>query len=1698
MQTDLHHKPIALKIARILLKTVLFLLLFVVVVFLLILTPPVQQFLTGKAENFLENKLQTRVDIGSVGFGLSGRIHLQDVYIEDRTKDTLVSGGTIKARLALFKLFKNELEINDLVVENLTAKIKRVLPDTTFNFQFIVDAFAAPTTTVDTTTTAPMKMALDKLRFQNIVFQLNDDVTGNNMRVRIGGAEARMDSINPSAFYYDIPSVAISNLTATIRQTKPLVTPEPAAKDVAEAAAPQPMQLRIGDVTLSKIALDYANDVSAFYTNLNLGRLHTTGRRLDLTRNTVHLDDLLLENTTAAIRMGKTAGAKAVEEEVQQEVAAEQTQGWNFRVGSIRLNNNNIRFDNDNEPRTGKGMDYAHLDARGLTLHADEFVFSTDTISTRIIRGQMEEKSGFQLQELRGDLLYAYNGAHLKNLYFKTPGTELKRDLVLKYSSYEALANNFPATRLEIDIDESRVQVKDILTFAPMLAAQPAFRNSNDVWRMDLKASGTLNNLLVNNLRFDGFGNTNVHASGRLTNLMNPAQAGADFTLHRLHTTRTDLELLSGGAIPKDQVSLPESIDLDGTLRGNMGRLATHMNLRTSAGSAAIRGSFANITDPVRAQYNATVRTAGLRLGQILRNPQLGTLTATFAANGRGLDPKTIRTNFTGNISAAGFNGYTYRNISMKGNLSGQEFAATLNSRDANAAFSLDAAGDFSGTPSLKLNGMVDSVRTLPLGFTTQPLVFRGRINGDMPSLDPANLEADLLITEALFVSGTNRLPLDTLQLNAGRTDSSQFVRVRSDILNARLEGQYQLAELGSVFQQNLAPYINMTPGTAMAQVQPYNFGFTADVAPSALYAAFVPGLDITNPVHIDGRLATGSGMQANLRTDQLVFGGNTLKGITVRAYTEPGGLQLRTQLNQVQAGGITLYQTTLNATALNNNINFDLNLKDQDEKDKYRLAGLFQLQPNGAYRLSLSPDSLMLNYDAWSMAANNQIVITPALIRADNFILSKGAQRLALQSAPGSGVQPLTITFDDFQVATLTGFVQTDSLLADGVIDGTVRFAGLPKQMLFTSDLTIANLSMQRDTIGDLRLQVVSNTANRYEADITLGGRGNDARITGTMTQLAEDIGLDLDVDLRRLQLSTFEGAMAAFVREAAGNISGKISVGGTASKPDIDGALRFNDVSMVTIPLGGPLSIDDEEIRINNQGLTFSNFAIRDSANQAFTIDGAIRTTDFTAFGFDLNLNADDFRALSTTKKANDLYYGNLFITTRLHIGGSMTEPKVDGTLSVNDKTDFTVVIPQTEAGVATREGIVQFVDFDAPLNDSLFRMVDTLNSSELVGFDIAVNLSLSKEANFNVVVDPANGDFLNIKGEGQLSTGIDPSGKITMTGTYTVVEGAYRFSFNFLQRRFELQKGSTITWLGEPTNAQLDMTAIYVANTAPLDLVADQIDQPERGYYLQKLPFQVLLNLDGQLLKPQLTFDIQLPKERNYTAGGDVVETVNYRLTQLRQEPSELNKQVFSILLLNRFVGENPFESSGGGGFNAETFARQSVSKLLTEQLNNLAGDLIAGVDLNFGVTSSDDYTTGDRRTRTDLNVGLSKRLLNDRLTVSVGSDFLLEGAQQNQRSSNIAGNVAVNYQLSRDGRYALRFYRRNDFEGIVDGYIIETGLGFIMTVDYSRFRQIFEGAKKQEERRRQRQQAQQNQQPNTEALNPEEKANKNVPQ
>ncbi len=671
----------------------------------------------------------------------------------------------------------------------------------------------------------------------------------------------------------------------------------------------------------------------------------------------------------------------------------------------------------------------------------------------------------------------------------------------------------------------------------------------------------------------------------------------------------------------------------------------------------------------------------------------------------------------------------------------------------------------------------------------------------------------------------------------------------------------------------------------------------------------------------------------------------------------------------------------------------------------------------------------------------------------------------------------PLQINFKDFKLETITGFIQNDSLMVNGLLNGNVIIKNLQSQPTFTADLGINNFSVYQDTIGNLTAKVNNNVANKYHADIALSGQGNDITAIGDYNVDTANSTYNFVVDLKSFQMKALEGLSNGAIKDASGNLYGKIALNGSLKNPDINGKIQFNNTSFNVTQLNNVFKIDKDAIAIvNNKGILLNTFTIRDASNNAITIDGAINSSDFLNYTFDLKIKARNFQAINSTNKDNQLFYGKMVFSTNLTVKGSPTHPIIDGSLSIDDKTDFTVVLPQNTQGIEKRKGIVRFVDRSAIAEDSLFMApYDSLKKAPFQGYDVSLNIKVSKDAVFNMIVDVGNGDFLRLKGDGQLTAGIDASGKITLVGSYQIDEGTYNLTFNFLKRKFNIQKGSKITWTGEPTTALIDITAIYVADAAPIDLVQNQVETSNQPQYKQKLPFQVALSIKGELLKPTISFDILLPKDKNYDVSNAIVTTVNTKLGQLRQEPDQMNKQVFALLLLNRFVGENPFASSVGST-SAGFVAMQSVSRLLSEQLNQLAGNLVQGVDLNVGLATTQDYTTGAEQNKTDLNVGVSKRLLSDRLTVSVGSDFQLQGPQQtNQQQNSLAGNISINYKLSKDGKYMLRVYRKNDYTGEIEGYVIETGVGFIISVDFDKFKQIFST---KEQRRKKRQIKRQN--------------------
>ncbi len=552
---------------------------------------------------------------------------------------------------------------------------------------------------------------------------------------------------------------------------------------------------------------------------------------------------------------------------------------------------------------------------------------------------------------------------------------------------------------------------------------------------------------------------------------------------------------------------------------------------------------------------------------------------------------------------------------------------------------------------------------------------------------------------------------------------------------------------------------------------------------------------------------------------------------------------------------------------------------------------------------------------------------------------------------------------------------------------------------------------------------------------------------------------------------MNSVQGFSMNQIKDTEGYLSGNLNVTGTADQPSILGQIKFNAVGLTVVETGSNFRKIDDAIDFTQKGIEFNQFKINDNEGNSLTLRGEILTKTYRDFSFNLTANARDFNVVNSEKSNDAIMYGKLAVHANLTIKGDLDLPKVNGNLTVTDDTNFTFILPQSSPSLQEREGIVEFIDQDQIALQETVKTDEISTDSKIKGLDVSVNIEISKEAKTSIIIDKANGDFVEIQGEAELTGGMDPSGKMTLVGVYQVEKGAYELSVSLLKRRFDIQKGSTITWTGEPTAANLDITAIYKTKAAPIDLIEQQISgysSSEMNMYKQRIPFNTELILKGELLKPEIKFNISMDND-NPSIATAVIENTQAKLDQLKNDEAEMNKQVFALLLLNRFIGENPFESQSS--ISAETMALQSVSNLLSQQLNNLADDLIQGVDIDFGLDTQDDYSSGSKNTRTDLNVAVSKRLLNDRLKVSVGSNFGLDGdARQNENMTNIAGDITVDYSLSRDGRYMLRAYRKDEYQVALQGQIVETGVGFIITLDYDKFKEIFEKRRKNKTNRK----------------------------
>lgn len=1645
----------------------------VIILAILLQTNWAQQKIKSVAEQYLKNKLHTSLSIGSIRINWLFNLEIDAIQLEDKTRQQLLYVGNLKASYKLTDLLRNKLSIYSVTIDSLYANVYRPANDPGFNYDFILQAFSdTSTVTTSSEDSSSIALQLGTLDIQRIQLTYNDSLTGDYYALNGQSLSTRVNTIDLQQQQYELAYLESTKLAGVVRfrNMQESVNVTAKSSDTTSPSSPAPL-IKINTIDLKETSFILDNEPDALHTKSYIRNLAIKNVLLDLEHSTAAIEQLVLsehessiainkatpkqapaiEKTTAAAGMNKPAADSAF--------LADSLAAFKFQIGSILVEQNNIRYDDNTIAALPNQLDANHLQVNNLNLDISELKYDGRSYTANIHTINATEKSGLKLLQLKGLLQYSDRGINWRSGELITNNNQLFADIQLSYDSIAQLTTHPNRVLLQASIKKTTIVIDDFLLLAPELKRneyiQPLL--GKKIF-LQTAVSGTLDDFKVPEIVINQ-GASNLKANAIVKGMPDMDRLNIALNLINLSGTQQSLlSVLPEGLFPSN-IHLPQKFALTGTINGGFENLTTHLQLQSSAGNITLRGNIKNSSQPATASYSLESTIDQVDIGSLMGDTTIGTAQLDIAVNGTGFELPTAQINFNGKINSLHALGYNYHGIQFEGNLKDALLKAAIQSTDSNLITAITVTYNTDSlNPELLANIDAKLIDFKALGFTNDNLTLKGNALADFSNINPDALAGNLQLNQFQIATDGRIYPLDSIKITADRTLDSQYISIQSAFLNASLQGKYELTALIDDATLLIERYRSNQPDTIQLPAIAQQASLNGTLSYPAFAGALVPGWTQMSPASIKGNMNSATGeLNFSVRLKQIVYDDFNIDSLNVYVVGRKDSLLYYAGLNKLAHPSFPLFKTKVFGSIQHNEVNWTVETDDAQGDKNYRIRGAVFTEGNKT-NLRLRP-GIILNAENWNINEDNLVVLENGGLTGGNLQLYNNNQKIAVTTG-ATGV-PVNVSFEQFPLTAIGGIIKKDTPIIAGVLNGNITISDL-SPFLFTSSLKIDSVVGMGYPIGNLSAQVKSIEEGLFDINVLLEGSGNNVTVAGTYNSNNSD-ALAASIQLHPLNIASLEPFINSYVDSASGTLAGNLTVSGGLSAPVIRGKLETNKLGMIYKDYNTYFQLPQETFVIDQQGILLNNVVIIDKDGEEAILNGSIATTDFSDFKFNLTLKADNFLAINEQKNAEQWIYGPTRIDANLTIKGNMNMPEIDGDIKLRDNSKFNIIIRDEEPGIQDRSGIIRFVDKDNPPDTALVKKQlkeDSLGINTIKGVLLSVNLDITPNSEFTIILDENNGDHLQVKGTANLNATMDASGKTSMTGRYIVEDGSYQLSLNqLIKRNFKIQNGGSIIWNGDPTSATLDLTAAYNVNTSAYTLIKDVVSSDNAAAVKQKFPFNVLLHLKGEMLQPDISFELDMPEKDQNAFGGSVYT----RLKQINNNPSELNKQVMGLLVLNNFIADNPFASLDNDfSSNLASTARQTAGKILSQQLNNLLGDVIKGVDVNFDVESKDDYNSGALETETNLKIGVSKNLFNDRTTVTVGSTVGLEGKNN---TSTLAGDVAIEYKISRDGRYRLKLYRRNNDDVILEGMVVETGVSFIVFMDYNKFKEILQKSKEQ---------------------------------
>ncbi len=1589
----------------------------------------------------ISKKTNHELTIDKIDISITKGLIINNIFIEDVNNDTLLYANKLKVNFNLLNYFSDKLSITKLELSNANVKITSN-NDSIFNFQYLINEFPDTNAILapkkDTTNTEiPINLNNVDITLDNVNFIFSSITSGIDLQVRNFDLLLNTDSIDILKMKYFADNINIKNANIDIN-----LFDTPPSEYVSDSSK---LILNVGankiDLANIKFTLNDVTDSMHIYTKVDNGKIYP--KLVDIPNQKITANSIFIDNAKTTITFNKKGHAQDTTDITNNDVLRIIPQiDWYFACNRIDFKDSYFSLDDKFTKDTNSVFDYNHFFASKINASIKNAKMNNDTITGEINNLSTITNNNYQLKQFKGEAIIKKNSINLNNFYISANNTNTNGNIDIHYKSFNNfINNNFEIDTANILINESQFSLNDINYFYKIDTIEYLKNSiSNDIF-LATNISGNKNKLILRNTNINFLSNSSLFFNGEIFNYTNTDSIKFNSDIKLFKTTKDDLLIFFS-----DSVKLPEYVLATGKLFYSNDSIGSKFNIKSEIGESNLSANIINN------RYNINLELINNNFTNLLDSASVKNvnLTAKLTGNGFNINNELL-INMV--IDSININNDDLKDIKLKATGSEKGYNLTLTSNNKDFDLSLESNILYKDSILIaNINSKINNISLNKLGFIKERNNISLNLKADILANNDSNLTTNINISDFTNIGNQNISHISFINSEIEVSDSISKININSDIINCRINSNYNLIKSKDIFTSIFNNYFANTDTNFINKELNYDIRINDK---NLVKSNLIDGLKFIDSSPTTGNISsTNNEINLNSKINRLIYEDYQLDTFTIKIESIDSLIKYNLNLKS-----LTLYDSLkvdlLSAKGIisNDTATFIFTNKEKEEI-KYNI-GLYYSSINDTLSYFGTLPNLIIDSLRFDTKRENRVLIGKDYFKIEHFELKNKEQMVYI--APSKSINELKIDIKNINLHQFSGKYIYKRDLISGLLNGNITYN---TNGLFSSNLVFSNLSIFEEKQGKLNIKLNSTKSDK-NFEINLADNNSLINIVGKLVTINKNISPSFNLELKNFEINKFHFFLKNTFKTLEGKLNGNLAYNTNSKNKKLSGIIGFNNVKFRSKLRNSILYINNQTIKVSNNNLSLNNFSIRDSLNNTFIVSGKIKNLSLNNYNLDLKMDIKDFLIFDIIDNGETPLYGKLILDNKSTITGNKNKIIIDSYIKLKNGSELTYVYPQNKlADEISTDGIVEFNTED--IDNYIEQSLDTIAKDWISLFEVNSTIKIDKNTKFNLIFDKNSGEGLNIEGGANLKLNISDNGIINLAGNYIVEKGSYDISYyNIVGRKFKILKGSKIIWSGNPYNPVSDLTAEYKVKAHPYPLMLNTTNSStaELNKYKTAETFYVSLNISKELLNPEMRFKIIYPRLSENTNNPEV----RARINQINEDEAQVNKQALSLLVIGGFVTDDGNYVDGGN-----TIVNSSVSSILTGQLNSISDKYLKNIDFDVDVNSRSNYNSAGNidNTQTDVKLKVKKYLFKNRVVLEVAGGVTVN--ENNSNATNNAGlqDAAVEYLITEDGKYKIRAFSQKDYSTI-NHDVQQTGVSFVFTTDFDRVKDLFKKTNIEEE-------------------------------